>query len=458
MTKGRLLEEKLEKRRIESQERAEKARLKQIQNSTEEEAANSENLAIENQLAENLDVEDPGNKSLEWDHSEDTPPSFSNETWSSSKAVEEIIEEIESLEESLEILETDKENPLDNSKARSRTKTSTDNAFLDVGVEPIPPLNLWPPRFPSQEPEFNPLLHSSLARNPHTLSDIDSEESYNSVFEECDDSDPEEAATNTNNCLKVILTEKFENLLNMEETIYKERLRVIKLESRKVRNEISAFLPDMITNMDTSNYVDRLKDIRVQLKLYEDAVSNLILDLEDQNSEDERIGVLENDQAKVKKEVLENERKVKLKIEELLPSKPLTKAEQEALNLKRTKLELEKKKEADQKALKTEKAKIDIDLLTKRAKELSGTIKEVDEASKLSDQDVRRYMLESKRWETEVKELVTTKAALDKDLLSTEGLGQESTDLKKVVEATIARVEMKIKELTLVDKEKCLFS
>ena len=58
MTKGRLLEEKLEKRRIESQERAEKARLKQILNSTEEEAANSENLAIENQLAENLDVED----------------------------------------------------------------------------------------------------------------------------------------------------------------------------------------------------------------------------------------------------------------------------------------------------------------------------------------------------------------------------------------------------------------
>ena len=67
-------------------------------------------------------------------------------------------------------------------------------------------------------------------------------------------------------------------------------------------------------------------------------------------------------------------------------------------------------------------------------------------------------MLESKRWETELKELVTTKAALDKDLLSTEGLGQESTDLKKVVEAAIAKVEMKIKELTLVDKEKCLYS
>ena len=196
MTKGRLLEEKLEKRRIKSQERAEKARLKQIQHSTEEEAASKENLAIENQLADNLDEEDQGDKSLEWDHSEETPPSFLNDTWDSNKAVEEIIEEI-NIEEPLEISDTDKESALDNKKFRSRAKTSTDNAFLDVAVEPIPPLNLWPPRFPSQEPEFNPLLHSSLARNPHTLSDIDSEESYNSVFEECEDSVPEEAATNT---------------------------------------------------------------------------------------------------------------------------------------------------------------------------------------------------------------------------------------------------------------------
>ena len=153
VTKGRLLEEKLEKRRIKSQERAEKARLKQIQHSTEEEAASKENLAIENQLADNLDEEDQGDKSLEWDHSEETPPSFLNDTWDSNKAVEEIIEEI-NIEEPLEILDTDNESALDDKKFRSRAKTSTDNAFLDGAVEPIPPLNLWPPRFPSQEPEF----------------------------------------------------------------------------------------------------------------------------------------------------------------------------------------------------------------------------------------------------------------------------------------------------------------
>ena len=49
-------------------------------------------------------------------------------------------------------------------------------------------------------------------------------------------------------------------------------------------------------------------------------------------------------------------------------------------------------------------------------------------------------MLESKRWETEVKELVTTKAALNKDLFFTEGLEQESKDLRKVVEASIGKV------------------
>ena len=110
VTKGRLLEEKLEKRRINSQDRAEKARLKQIQNSREE--SHVENLAIKNQFNENLDDEEPGNKSLEWDHSEDTPPSFSNETWDSNQDVDVIIHEIQNLNKSSENSDTEKENPL----------------------------------------------------------------------------------------------------------------------------------------------------------------------------------------------------------------------------------------------------------------------------------------------------------------------------------------------------------
>ena len=168
VTKGRLLEEKLEKRRINYQERAEKARFKQIQSSKEE--SHAENLAIDNQINENFDDEEQVDKSLEWDHSEDTPPSFSNETWDSNQTVDEIIHEIQNLNSS-ENSDTGKEKPLDK-EVKPRRQTSTDNAFLDSGEEPIPPLNLWPPRFPSQEPEFNPLLHSSLAKDPREAASV----------------------------------------------------------------------------------------------------------------------------------------------------------------------------------------------------------------------------------------------------------------------------------------------
>ena len=221
--KRRLLEEKLEKRKIESEVRTQKAQLKEIQISASEEAAQSSDLATKNLLDKNLDQEvDQSGESLDWDFSEDTPPSFSNENWNTDQAVEELNQEIDITSESSD---ADKENPLENKKVKSRRKTSTDNAFLDAGVDNIPPLHQfnWPPRLPSQEPEFIPLLHSSLVKNPRTeLEVLDSdEEEFGSVFEnsqeleknheseQSDESSPEEAAENTAACLKTILTPRF---------------------------------------------------------------------------------------------------------------------------------------------------------------------------------------------------------------------------------------------------------
>ena len=78
-------------------------RLKSIKNSAQKETVTIEkNLASEEELVENIDEEDQGNKSLEWDHSDETPPSFAEETWDSNKTVDEIIQNIEDLDKSLE--------------------------------------------------------------------------------------------------------------------------------------------------------------------------------------------------------------------------------------------------------------------------------------------------------------------------------------------------------------------
>ena len=157
--KRRLLEEKLEKRRVAAENRIQKARLKTIQRSEfAHEAARlrkiNENIFLLSET-ENSD-QSPVNSSLEWDHSDETPPSFiscQSETSDADQIVRKVLEEIIELDESLDLTNTEKSNE----NLNARRNTSTDNNFLDAAVDTSPFNHLrWPPRLPSQEPEFNP--------------------------------------------------------------------------------------------------------------------------------------------------------------------------------------------------------------------------------------------------------------------------------------------------------------
>ena len=119
---------------------------------------------------------------MEWDDSEDTPPSFLNEdTFQPDQTVDKIIAEIDNLED---IPASDLE---PHGGCETRRKTSTDHDFLDP-VENFPQFNLlenfpqfdWPSRIPSQEPDFLPCASSSLSQKPlthHLDSEIEEEQS-----------------------------------------------------------------------------------------------------------------------------------------------------------------------------------------------------------------------------------------------------------------------------------------
>ena len=162
--KRRLLEQKLEKRRVDAEIRIQKARLKVIQRSEfAKEAARlrkiNKNLFGEELASRNENLS-PGNSSLEWDHSDETVPSFLSRH-SESSDIDKIIKEIleEELDYSIELL--------DQEISKKRRNTSTDNNFLNTAVdENSPYFHLrWPPRLPSQEPDFNPVVHSSLTKD-----------------------------------------------------------------------------------------------------------------------------------------------------------------------------------------------------------------------------------------------------------------------------------------------------
>ena len=175
---------------------------------------------------------------------------------------------------------------------------------------------------------------------PVGLPEIEGEESE--VFS--GDSDPEA----TTDCLKTILTEKFAHLLTssscssgtspkartpnnsetsqveptskMEETEYKRRLRGVKIAKLKVKDAKRLFLAENLSEMYVSQYTARLKEIRDKLDLYNEAVAELLVDLDDDSPEDKRrINELQENQTSIRAEVLENEKEVKQKMKELLP-------------------------------------------------------------------------------------------------------------------------------------------
>ena len=82
----------------------------------------------------------------------------------------------------------------------------------------------------------------------------------------------------------------------MEEENYKKRLKVIKLESRKVKNGIKNFSPEVVTNLHLANFHERLKVIRDKLDVFSEITSQLIVDLDDNNRDEMlRIQNLEKD-------------------------------------------------------------------------------------------------------------------------------------------------------------------
>ena len=132
----------------------------------------------------------------------------------------------------------------------------------------------------------------------------------------------------------------------MDETLYKARVRAVKLAVRKVKDVKKRFLSQNLTSIHVPEYRDRLKEIRDKLDAYDDAASDVIVDLDEADATDKQRKVkLEADQEILLQEVLANEKEVQTKIKELMESIPLTKSEQESIDLKRKQLQIAEKRE-----------------------------------------------------------------------------------------------------------------
>ena len=72
----------------------------------------------------------------------------------------------------------------------------------------------------------------------------------------------------------------------MDETLYKARVCAVKLAERKVKDVKKGFLAQNLTAIHVPEYRDRLKEIRDKLDAYDDAASDVIVDLDEAGATD----------------------------------------------------------------------------------------------------------------------------------------------------------------------------
>ena len=68
----------------------------------------------------------------------------------------------------------------------------------------------------------------------------------------------------------------------MEEENFKQRMKIVTLAAKKVSNFVKRFSAGNITEVDLDNYETKLDQIYDKLNLYDEAVDELIVDLDAQ--------------------------------------------------------------------------------------------------------------------------------------------------------------------------------
>ena len=437
VNKRKDLEEKVAKRKVDADVKKGKSRSKEISELRQQELnlfteeARILSESVDRLYQEYLDL-DPEKEegSLEWDSDEiTTSPTFSSENTVISLLEENALKIIEqSLDESDENHEENLVSQYSSFRESRRKNTSTDIGFLESSTPVIHNSLNWPPRFPSQEPEdlpVNDLLLSVVVPEP----------------------------------LIEIEDEVFGPATTMDSAAYETRYRVVKVASRKVKDKQKRFLAVNVTSTDVPDYKNRLKEIRDSLDLFDDAISDLVVDLDEKDQDDKvKIDALEIEQANLLQEVLDNETNVKAKIKELLESQPITKAEQEALDIERKKLLIEEQKDEKEKEHRGKKVEIDIVDISSRIEALMETVEKVKPSEKLTDQEVKQSLLEAKKWENKLDEIKALKVKLDKELV---GLVVDELIVEKLAmdSVMVAKgIKEKMEDLTTADISRQLFT
>ena len=146
------------------------------------------------------------------------------------------------------------------------------------------------------------------------------------------------------------------------------------------------------------------------------------------------------------------------KVEELLAAQPMSQAEKEKLDLKRKQMSTDEEEKKTAKADKVKKVMVDVSDISSRCSKLLESLLEIKIANDLTDQVVREKLLDSKRWDSKLEDIISSKVKVDKDIIGLEVDEEAVRKLNDIVGKVTDAVKDKTADLKKADSERCLFT
>ena len=229
----------------------------------------------------------------------------------------------------------------------------------------------------------------------------------------------------------------------MDAEIYKGHVAKLRNDSRKVRRKIDKYTSEHVHIADAVDYKITLKEVwNVYEKVEEDL--DKVIDELDPESEVERIGELEDIMRELKKAIMKNEKEVKDKMTELINEAAATKP--------RSTEEVKREEEA---TLKLQKK---IGFLKEEAVENKNMILKLKKASDMTDNEIRKKLVDSKAWEKKAADLRKTREHIEAESTCLNIEAKEIFDMNTIVQECLDALRAKIENLEHEDEKRGLFT
>ena len=240
---------------------------------------------------------------------------------------------------------------------------------------------------------------------------------------------------------EVFVDEELE-AIKMEENIYKNHLKKLKSDQRKVQRKISEYTADDVTVEDKDEFRNYLNDARNKFEAFKDA-ADAVIDLLDIELEALRVEEIEALVKETSTAIKKNEKEVKEKITEVkvqaVVSAPQSEVEKRMDNQK------------------VEKLKKRMEFLKEKA---AASELKIEDASptEMTDNEIREKFVESKDWEKVCKEMIKTKEEIEEDCIGLDIDDILISQMKESVQNSVGALQKRIADLKLEDKSRGLFS